>query len=80
MLSEAAFSPMLADIRLIGLAIAVLVLSVPGLFLSKNKLVGMAPAIGTKNPKVARIVCVIGVVLGVLLLIVGIALQVGLLG
>jgi hypothetical protein len=82
MLAEAPVNPMLADghIALIGLALAALVLSIPGLFASDKTLVGMAPLTGTKNPKVARVACVIGLVLGLSVLILEIALQTGLLG
>ncbi|MND03825.1 hypothetical protein D3C83_238290 [compost metagenome] len=48
-------------------------MSAVGLFASNEKLVAMANIIGTQNPKVARIVCVIGLALGIVILILVVA-------
>ena len=57
-----------------GLAIATLVISIPGVFGSKETLARNSKLIGTQNLVVARIVCVIGVVAGCMMVLVAVGL------
>jgi hypothetical protein len=53
-----------------GLGIATLVISIPGVFCSKKELARDSKLIGTRNPVVARIACVIGVFAGWMMVLV----------
>jgi hypothetical protein len=50
---------------------AVALVSLAGLFASKDTLASMAEVIGTKNPTAARVVCGLGLLVGVVAVFVG---------
>jgi len=59
------------------LGLLMVAISATGLFASNEKLIRMRGIIGVKNPTVARVVCVFGLVLGSFFVVADIAERVG---